>query len=247
MVFQGVVVPALSLAFCAALAAPAPRSHAPGPPAQQQPTPQQGGARQAPAFDEWGDDFGGAALDEAKWERFSFEGGGGKVEVKEGELRIRSSNRSRAGVRSKAAFTADRFSVEASVAKVGPQYPEPGDRSSQLGFAALTVLFDGGGRNRIEWIFTSEKTLEAWLVVDGRGERLDNRKLGLKFDRPTLAVIRKGDDFLFVVNKPDGTAQDAQVALTKTVKNMPRSFHVMLYGFGSSENNWDSVRVVTMK
>ncbi len=205
-------------------------------------------AQQAPAFDEWGDDFGGPSLDEAKWERFSFEGGaGGKLELKDGELRIRSSNKSRAGVRSKSAFAADAFRIDAAVAKVGPQFPEPGDKSSPLGFAALTVLFDGSGRNRVEWIYTSEKTLEAWVVVDGRGERLDNRKLGVKFDRPTLVLIRKGDEFRFAVNTHDGAPQDAQVALTKTVKNMPRGFHLMLYGFGSSENNWDSVRVITMK
>jgi hypothetical protein len=35
--------------------------------------------------------------------------------------------------------------------------------------------------------------------------------------------------------------------LRKTIKNLPRSFHVFLYGFGSSENNWDSARVVTVK
>jgi hypothetical protein len=28
---------------------------------------------------------------------------------------------------------------------------------------------------------------------------------------------------------------------------MPRAFRVMLYGFGSSENDWDAVRVVTPK
>jgi hypothetical protein len=28
---------------------------------------------------------------------------------------------------------------------------------------------------------------------------------------------------------------------------MPRSFRVMLYGWSSAENDWDSVRVVTAK
>jgi hypothetical protein len=201
-----------------------------------------------PQFDQWGDEFNGTALDETKWERFSFEGaGGGKLEVKDGQLHLRSAAKTRAGVRSKPTFTADRFSVEALVAKVEAQLPEAGDTASPLGFAALTILFDGSGRNRIEWIFTSERTLEAWSVVDGVGERLDNRKLGLKFDKPVLAVIRRGDEFLFVVNRPDGKPEDAQIALTKTIKNLPRSFRVMLYGFGSSENDWDDVRVVTPK
>jgi hypothetical protein len=200
------------------------------------------------AFDQWNDEFDASALDESKWERFTFEGGGGgKLELKEGQLRLRSMNRTRAGVRSKQAFTGDRFSVEARVARVGPQLPEPGDKSSSLGFATLTLLFDGSGRNRIEWILTSEGTFEAWSVVDGQGERLDNRKLGTKLKNPVLGIVRRGDEFLFILNGPDSPAQEAQVGLTKTIKNMPRSFHVMLYGFGSSENNWDSVRVVTMK
>ena len=199
-------------------------------------------------FDQWSDEFDGDALDGTKWERFTFEGGsGGKLEVKEGRLRLRSANDTRAGVRSKPTFVGDRFSVEARVAKVGQQLPAPGDKASTRGFATLTLLFDGSGRNRIEWMFTSEGTLEAWSVVDGAGERLDNRKLGLKFDRPVLAIIRRGDEFLFVVNKSDAPAEDAQVALTKTIKNLPRSFRVMLYGFGSSENEWESVRVVTAK
>src|SRR5215210_6170635 len=118
------------------------------------PAPARAQAQQAqqPAVNEWGDDFSGAALDEAKWERFSFEGAsGGKAALKDGELHIRSLNKTRAGVRSKAPFEGDMFRVDAAVAKVGPQFPEPGDKSSQIGFAALTILFDGSGRNRIEW------------------------------------------------------------------------------------------------
>jgi hypothetical protein len=205
--------------------------------------------RQAAAFNQWGDDFNGKALDESKWERFTFEGGGGggRLEVKDGQLRLRSMNKTRAGIRSKQEFTGDRFSVEADVAKVGDQILEPSDKSSPLGFAALTILFDSSGRNRIEWIFTSEGTFEAWSVVDGQGERLDNRKLGTKLKNPVLAIIRRGDEFLFVLNGPDSPPQDAQVGLTKVIKNLPRTFRVMLYGFGSSQNDWDSVRVVTPK
>lgn len=203
---------------------------------------------QAAAFNQWGDEFEGNALDDSRWERFSFEGGGGgKLEVKDGQLRLRSMNHTRSGVRSKQEFTAERFSVEASLARVGQQILEPGDKSSPLGFAALTILFDGGGRNRIEWILTSEGTFEAWAVVDGQGERLDNRKLGTKLKNPVLAVVRRGDEFLFILNGPDSPPQDAQVGLTKTIKNLPRTFRVMLYGFGSSENDWDSVRIATPK
>ncbi|MFL6256811.1 MAG: hypothetical protein ACJ74T_17535 [Pyrinomonadaceae bacterium] len=205
-------------------------------------------AQQQPAFDEWSDGFDGSVLNETKWERFSFEGaGGGKLEVKEGELRIRSLNGSRAGVRSRQTFTGDRFSVEAKVARVGQQVLMPGDNSSPLGFASLTLLFDGSGRNRIEWILTSEGTFEAWSVVDGRGERLDNRKLGTKLKNPVIAIVRRGDEFLFVLNGPDSPPEQAQVGLKKTIRNLPGTFHVMLYGFGSSQNEWDAVRVVTLK
>jgi len=237
----------LSRLILAALVACATASHAR---AQQSFVAQQQGQAAQPqaAFDQWGDEFDGGALDETKWERFSFEGGsGGKLELKEGQLRLRSMNRTRAGVRSRQSFSGERFSVEARVAKVGPQLPTPEDKSSTLGFAGLTILFDGAGRNRIEWILTSEGTFEAWSVVDGQGERLDDRKLGTKLKNPVLAVIRRGDEFLFVLNGPDSPPQDAQVGLTKTIKNLPRSFRVMLYGFGSSENNWDSVRVVVAK
>jgi hypothetical protein len=96
-------------------------------------------------------------------------------------------------------------------------------------------------------MLTSEGTFEAWSVVDGRGERLDDRKLGTKMKNPVLAIVRRGDEFLFVLNGPDSPPQEAQVGLRKTIKNMPRTFHVMLYGFGTSENNWDALRVVTLK
>jgi hypothetical protein len=214
---------------------------------QQSSSPQQS-AQPQPAFEQWADDFNGSALDEAKWERFSFEGaGGGKLELKEGELRIRSMNGSRAGVRSRQSFAADKFSVEAKIARVGQQILLPGDKGSPLGFAALTLLFDGSGRNRVEWVLTSEGTFEAWSIVDGRGERIDDRKLGTKLKNPVVAIVRRGDEFLFVLNAPDSPPEAAQVGLRKTIKNLPRAFHVMLYGFGSSENDWDDVRVVTLK
>jgi hypothetical protein len=213
--------------------------------AQQQPVQAQ---KQQPAYDEWADEFLGDALDESKWERFSFEGaGGGKLEVKGGEVRIRSANNTRAGIRSKQSFTGDRLSVEARVARVAAQIPGPEDKAAPLGFAGVTLLFDSTGRNRVEWILTSEGTFEAWSVVDGRGERLDNRKLGTKIKNPVIAIVRRGDEFLFVLNGPDSPPEAAQVGLQKTIKNLPRTFRVMLYGFGSSENDWDSVRVVTLK
>lgn len=203
---------------------------------------------QQPKFEEWSDDFSGDRLDETKWEKFTFEGAsGGKLEVKDGEVRIRSAAKTRAGIRTKSSFSGDRWIVEAKLAKVGAGLPERGSNGPTLGFAALTVLFDGSGRNRIEWILTSEGTLEAWSVIDGRGERLDNRKLGTKMKNPVLAIVRRGEEFLFVINDPKGKPEDAQVGLTATIKNLPKSFHVMLYGYGSSENNWDAARVVVAK
>jgi len=209
---------------------------------------QQPVASPQPQFEEWTDDFSGDKLDDSKWEKFTFEGAsGGKLEVTNGELRIRSTAKTRAGVRTRNAFIGDRAIAEAHVAKVGPGFPEQGSNGPTLGYAALTLLFDGSGRNRIEWILTSEGTFEAWAVTDGRGERLDNGKLGTKMKDPVLSVVRRGDEFLFVINDPKGKPQDAQIGLTKTISNMPRSFHLMLYGYGSSENNWDWARVVVAK
>ncbi|HEY9403597.1 MAG TPA: hypothetical protein VIQ24_13110 [Pyrinomonadaceae bacterium] len=195
--------------------------------------------QQQPQVEEWSDNFDGQQLDADKWERFSFEGtSGGKLKVEEGQLRMRGMNGSRSGVRSKQSFTSDRFIFEGTIMKVDSLLPAPGQKDS-LGTAVLAVMFDGSGRNRIEWVLTSEKTLEAWAVVDGAGERLDNRKLGTKLKNPTLGIVRRGDEFLFMLNGQEG--------LSKTIKNMPRSFRIMLYGWSSAENDWDSVRVVTAK
>lgn len=201
-----------------------------------------------PPVDEWIDNFDGKQLDADKWEQFSFEGtSGGKLKVEAGELRMRGIGKSRSGVRTKKSFTSDRYIVEGTIAKVDMALPAPDQTGPALGNAVLTLMFDGSGRNRIEWLLTSEGTFEAWAVVDGAGERLDNRRLATRVKNPTLAIVRRGDEFLFVINAPGQPADAAQVALQKTIKNMPRSFRVMLYGFSSSENNWDSVRVVTAK
>ena len=193
-----------------------------------------------PAVEEWNAAFEGSSLDAEKWERFTFEGGsGGTFKLENGELRMRSVNGSRSGVRSKQKFTGDHFIVEATVAKVGAALPEPGSGGLTPGDANLTVLFDDSGRNRVEWIYTSEGTFESWAVVNGQGERLDNRKLATKMHNPTLGIVRRGDEFLFMLN--------GQMGLQKTVKNLPQDFWLMLYGYGSSENNWSSARVVTTK
>ncbi|MBA3767193.1 MAG: hypothetical protein H0W99_09440 [Acidobacteria bacterium] len=208
---------------------------------QPSPSPAQSPAPQAAlAVEEWSDEFDGQALDPDKWERFTFEGGGGgKAEVSGGQLRMRGMGGSRAGVRSKPTFTSDRFIVEATIAEVGASMPEPGQTNAPPGNAIITILFDGAGRNRIEWLLTSDGRLEAWSIVDGKGERLDNRKLGTKVGNPTLSIARKGDDYFFMLN--------GEIGLQKNIKNMPRAFRVMLYGFGSSENDWDSVKVVVPK
>ncbi|HYO99992.1 MAG TPA: hypothetical protein VER76_07360 [Pyrinomonadaceae bacterium] len=220
------VLAACLLAACAALAqTPA------------QPPPQQ---QAAPAVDEWIDNFDGKALDAERWEQFSFQGvSGGKLKVEEGRLHMRGMGGSRSGVRTKRSFTGERFIVEGTITKVEMPLPDPNEKGESLGTAVLTIMFDGSGRNRIEWIWTSEGTFEAWSVVDGAGERLDNRKLATRIKNPTLGIVRRGDEFLFMLNGQEG--------LSKTIKNMPRNFRVMLYGWSSSENHWDSVRVVTAK
>lgn len=195
---------------------------------------------QSPQVEEWVDNFDGKQLDADKWERFSFQGtSGGKLKLEEGQLRMRGMHGSRSGVLSRRNFTSTRFIFEATIAKVETPLPAPDEKGTPPGSAVLAIMFDGSGRNRIEWLWTSEKTLEAWAVVDGAGERLDNRKLGTKLKNPTLGIVRRGDEFLFMLNGQEG--------LSKTIKNMPRSFRVMLYGWSSAENDWDSVRVVTAK
>lgn len=239
----------LALLCLSLLVASAARAGAQEP--QATPTPQQPAAGQAapPQTEDWGDTFDGDKLDEAKWERYTFEGGaGGKFEVKEGQLRMRSVADSRAGVRSRQDFTADRFIVEANLAKVGAMMPKPDEGGGpRPGNAVLTILFNGSPANRIEWLMTSEGIFEAWVMTDGRGERIDNRRLGTKLKNPVIAIARRGDEFLFILNGPDSPPQNAQVGLSKIIKNMPKNFRVMLYGFGSSENNWDSLRVTTVK
>lgn len=209
----------------------------------QQPQPTQSPAAQPGqqlAVDEWIDEFDGKTLNEDKWERFTMEGGGGgKVEVDGGQLRMYGMGGTRTGVRTKPTFISDRFIVEATIAQVSAGVPEPGQSGTPMGNAILTILFDGSGRNRIEWLLTSEGRFEAWSVVEGKGERLDNRNLGTKTEHPTLSIARKGDDYFFALN--------GEVGLQKSVKNMPRGFRVMLYGYGSSINNWDSVRVIVPK
>ncbi len=194
-----------------------------------------------PQIEIWSDDFSGNSLDPKKWEPFTFEGGsGGKIKVEGGELKMRGMGASRSGVRSTPSFIGDHFVVEGKLAKVGPAMPDPGGAGgAPIGNAIIALLFDTSGRNRMEWILTTEGTFEAWSIVDGRGERLDNRKLGTKIAQPTLGIGRRGDDFFFLLNEQPG--------LQKSIHNVPRSFHLMLYGFGSSENNWKSVAVQTLK
>ena len=204
-------------------------------------TPQQPAQPTNPAVNEWGDTFDGNKLDETKWERFTFEGGsGGKFEVKEGQLRMRSIPDSRAGVRTRQEFTGDRFIVNATISKVGSMMPKPDEAGGgKPGNAILTILFDSSGRNRLEWLLTSEGQFEAWVMTDGRGERVDNRKMGTKAQNPTISIMRKGDEYFFALN--------GEIGLQRQIRDLPRAFRVMLYGFGTSENNWDAVSVVTAK
>lgn len=187
--------------------------------------------------DGWRDDFDGKALDTDRWERFTFEGGeDGKVGADGGQLRMRGARGSRSGVRSKQTFASDSFTVEATIGKVSAALPEPEQRNVPIGHAILTLLFDGSEQNRLEWIMTSEGTFEAWAIINGQGERLDNSNLGTNILNPTLGIKRRGDEFTFTVN--------GEEAIRKTLKMPGSTFQVMLYGYSSTENNWDAVRVL---
>jgi hypothetical protein len=204
--------------------------------AGQQPAPAQGAQ---PAVEEWKAAFDGDKLDEAKWERYTFAGGGGKAEVKDKQLRMRGGEDSRSGVRSQQMFNGERFFVQAALAKVGERAPQQNEQGMQAGTAVLTVLFGGSPSNRIEWLLRSDGIFEAWVSVDGRMERIDNRKLATKAKSMWLGIGRRGDQVYLMVND--------KVALEHTLRGLPSSFKVMLYGFGTSENHWDSVSVQTLK
>ena len=192
-----------------------------------------------PAVEEWKDDFDGERLDETKWEKYTFEGGGGKAEVKEKQLRLRGGEESRSGVRSRQTFSGERFFVQAQLTKVGERAPQQGEQGMQAGTAILTVLFGGSPTNRVEWLLRSDGIFEAWVSVDGRMERIDNRQLATKAKLLWLGIGRRGDQLFLMVND--------KVALERTVRGLPASFKVMLYGFGTTETSWDAVSVQTLK
>ena len=192
------------------------------------------------AVDEWGDDFDVDGLNATKWEEYAFEGGsGGKIEVKDKQLRMRGMGGSRSGIRSKQSFRGDRFYVEATLAKVGVRNPQPGESGFPPGYAILTVLFDGNSVNRLEWILRSDGIFEAWQSFDGKLERFDNGKLATKERNPRLGIGRRGEQIFFMLNR--------EVGLERTIRGLSTNFKVMLYGYGSSENNWDAVYVQTAK
>jgi hypothetical protein len=238
-------------------------------PAQQR-APGRPSATPRSSASEWRDSFDAGRLDPAKWELWGFEGDRrATVDVRSGRLRLRGKVGSRAGVRTRPMFVGDSFVVEATVAKAGsivpeastpssgvsPAAPEPevpagGERGvSKAAFqedpseqpdlppgnAILTLLFDDTGYNRIEWLLTSEGVFEAWAVLHDRGERLDMGNIGTRVQNPRLAIARRGNEFAFVVND--------QVAFSRTIRGVPRAFRVFLYGWSSSENAWDAVRI----
>jgi hypothetical protein len=188
----------------------------------------------------WSDDFNGSALDESKWEQYTFEGGGGlKVEVKNGQLKLHGSGDSRSGLRSKEAFNSNDFYVEATAIKPNTRAPQPGEVGFPPGFSILTVLFNGRADKRIEWILTSDGQLQAWGTINDRLERLDNNQLGTREKTPKLGIARRGEQILFLINR--------QVGLQRSIASLPASFKIMLYGFGSTQNGWDDVTVQTTK
>jgi hypothetical protein len=231
LVLPTIVVAAILSTVITTTAGPAVSLESQNPPATQ--------AAQ-PAVEEWGDDFDGNQLDDKKWEPYTFEGGGGgKIEVKDKQLRMRGSGGSRSGVRSKQSFHSERFYVEAALGKVGTRIPEPGEDAFPPGFAIVAVLFDGNPGNRIEWLLRSDGILEAWQSVDGRMTRVDNGKLATKEKTPKLGIARRGEKIFFMLNR--------EVGLESTIRGVSPNFKVMLYGFGTSENNWHSVSVQTLK
>jgi hypothetical protein len=122
---------------------------------------------------------------------------------------------------------------------VSERAPLANEQGMQAGTAIVAVLFDGKPENRVEWLLRSDGMFEAWVSVDGRMERVDNRKLATKEKSPRLGIARRGEKIFFMLNR--------EVGLEHTVRGMSPNFKVMLYGFGTSENSWDSVVVQTLR
>ncbi len=188
----------------------------------------------APALAEVKEEFDGDALDSKKWEQYSLNGVG-KVKIEKGKLLTSGANDSRAGIRTVPTFSGERFLVSAKIGKVSAGLSDAS--GTPTGNAILSVMFDNTGVNRLEWLMTTEGRFEAWLIRDGKSERLDGGNLGTKEKSPTLGIGRRGDDYFFMLN--------GEVGLQKKIKNMPQNFRVMLYGFGTSKDEWESISIVT--
>ncbi len=187
-----------------------------------------------PALTEVKEEFDGEALDPKKWEQYSLSGVG-KIKLEKGKLQTSGATDSRAGVRTVATFTGERFLVSTKIAKVSAGLSS--NSGTPTGNAILAILFDNGGVNRLEWIMTTEGRFEAWWMHDGKSERLDSNSLGTKEKSPTLGIGRRGDDYFFMLN--------GEVGLQKNIRNQPLNFRVMLYGFGTSKDEWESVSIIT--
>ena len=183
---------------------------------------------------EWKDEFDGDALNQNDWEQYSLEGGG-TIKVSGGKLLTSGSSGSRFGIRSKKNFDAEKFVVSAKVASITAGISDAG--GTPTGNAVLSVMFDNNGSNRIEWLLTTEGRFEAWLMRNGKSERLDNKTLGTKEKSVTLGIARRGDEYFFMLN--------GEVGLQKKFKNLPTSFRVMVYGFGASKDEWEMISVIT--
>lgn len=202
--------------------------------AAQQPTDSSKPAPNAPALVEFKEEFDGAVLDAKKWEQYSLSGAG-KIKLEKGKLLTSGANDSRTGVRTVQPLTGERFLVNAKIAKVSAALSDAA--GTPTGNAILSVMFDNTGVNRLEWLMTTEGRFEAWLIRDGKSERLDGNNLGTKEKSPMIGIGRRGEDFFFMLN--------GEIGLQKKIKNLPATFRVMLYGYGTSKDEWESVSIVT--
>lgn len=183
---------------------------------------------------EWRDEFTGDALNEKDWEQYSMEGGG-TIKVSDGKLFTNGKSGSRAGIRSKKTFDAEKFIVSTKIAAITAGISEVS--GTPTGNAILSVMFDNNGTNRLEWVLTTEGRFEAWLMRDGKTIRLDGKNLGTKEKTPTIGIARRGDEFFFMLN--------GEIGFQKKIKNLPTEFRVMVYGYGTSNDEWDMISVIT--
>jgi hypothetical protein len=149
-------------------------------------------------YEEWSDDFTGESLTESKWEKFTFEGGsGGKLEVKTGLCKFAAQANTRRNSHKKFLFRRP-FRRRSPIveSRSGVSRTRQPHLDARFRNSDHFVRRFGAQSNRMD--ADQRRTLEAWSVTDGRGERLDNKKLGTKMKIRCCSSFAKATNSVFI-------------------------------------------------